>query len=105
MFELFVQLDPSLQVFVELAVTFVVSFLFLQLAALSPALAEYLGQYKAGIAVWLTGVAIQLVQAQLNRIPANWDEVAFLAMKLLAEVLVVLIGFSQLRKAGYRGLQ
>lgn len=105
MLEFFVQLDPALQVFVELVVTFVISFLFLQLAAVFPALAEYLGQYKNGIVVWLAGVAVQLIQAQLNKIPSNWDEVVFLAMKLLAQVLVILIGFSGLRKAGYRGLQ
>jgi hypothetical protein len=105
MFSFFVQLDPALQVFVELAVTFVVSFLFLQVASLSPALAEYLGQYKASIVLWGVGIAVQLIQAQLNRIPANWDEVAFIAMKLLAEVTLVLLGFRNLRKVGYRGLQ
>ena len=105
MLNFYVQLDPALQVFVELGVTLVVSFLFLQLASFFPALAEYLGQYKASSMVWLTGVAIQLIQAQLNKIPVSWDEAVFLAMKLLAEVLVILIGFNGLRKAGYRAFK
>ena len=107
-FSLYVQLDPALQVAVELVVTFVISYLILQLTALSPALAEYLGQYKAGIVVWLTGVVIQIAQAQLNKIPENWDEVAFLAMKLLAQVIVVLFGFAAIRAKqlkGHRALQ
>jgi hypothetical protein len=103
----FVQLDPALQVFVELAVTLVVSFLTLQVAAVFPALAEYLGQYKASIVLWGVGIAVQLIQAQLNKIPFEWDSVAFLAMKLLAEVLVVLFGFAAVRTRqlkGYRAL-
>ena len=104
----FVQLDPALQEFVGLAVLFVVSYLILQLAAIFPALAGYLGQYKTGIVVWLTGVAVQLIQAQLDRIPANWDEVVFIAQKLIVEVILVLLGFAGLRaiKAkGYQALQ
>ena len=101
----FVQLDPRLQEFIALGVTFLVSYLILQLAVIFPALAEYLGQYKAGIVTWLTGIAVQLIQAQLNQIPASWDEVVFLAMKLLVEVLVVLLGFSVLRKKGFRAVQ
>jgi hypothetical protein len=97
MLSFFVQLDPALQTFVELGVTFVFGYLVLQLANLSPALSEYLGQYKVGIVTWLTGLAVQLVQAQLNRIPANWDEVVFIAQKLLAEVLLVLLGFAAIR--------
>ena len=105
---LYVQLDPALQEVIGLVVLFVVSYLLLQLATVFPALAEYLGQYKTGIVVWLTGVAVQLIQAQLNRIPANWDEVAFLAQKLLVEVILVLLDFAGLRtiKAkGYQALQ
>lgn len=103
MLSFYVQLDPSLQVVLELIVTFVVSFLFLQLSALSPALAEYLGQYKASIAVWLTGVVVQLIQTQLNKVPANWDEVVFITMKLIAEVILVLFGFAAIRATKTKG--
>lgn len=101
----FVQLDPRLQEFIALALTFVVGFLLLKLAALSPALAEYLGQYKVGIVTWLTGLVVNLIQNALNRIPETWDNVAALVMQLIVEVAVVLFGFSLLRKRGVKGLQ
>jgi len=108
MVNFYVALDPRLQEFVGLGVLFVVSYLLLQIAKVFPALAEYLGQYKTGIVVWLTGVAVQLIQLQLNRIPENWDEVVFAAMKLLVEVIVVLTTFALIRKykvKGYQALQ
>jgi hypothetical protein len=101
----FVQLDPRLQELLALLVTAVVSFLILQLAAVVPALAEYLGQYKVGIVTWLTGLAVQLVQAQLDRIPVAWESVAVLVMKLIAEVAVVLLGFALYRRAQVKGYQ
>lgn len=103
MFEAFVQLDPAFQNLVALGVTFVVSWILLQLAALSPALAEYLGQYKVGIVTWLTGLAAQLIQAQLNKIPATWEEVAFLVQKLIVEVVAVLLGMAALRRFKVKG--
>lgn len=108
MFTLFVQLDPALQNLVALGVTAVVSFLILQLAALYPALAEYIGQYKAGIVTWATGLLVQLAQAQLNQVPVEWDGVLTIAMKLIVEVAVVLGVFAAFRKVGakgYRALQ
>ncbi len=106
--QLYVQLDPRLREFVALTVTVVVSYLLLQLAKLVPALADYLGQYKVAIITWLTGVAVQLIQLELNKIPATWDEVAFAAMKLLVEVIIALGIFAGIRKAkvkGYLALQ
>ena len=100
---LYVQLDPALKTFIGLGVTFVVSYLILQLAAVSPKLAEYLGQYKVGIVTWVTAVAVQLTQAQLDKIPAQWDEVVFLAMKLFAEVLITLFGFVAIRAFNIKG--
>ena len=101
----FVQLDPRLQEFIGLGITLVVSYLLLQLAQLVPALADYLGQYKTGIVVWLTSIAVQLIQAKLNQIPANWDEVVYLVMKLIVEVVVVLLGFAVLRHYRVKGHQ
>lgn len=103
MLSFLVQLDPDLQNIIAVALTFVVSFLVLQLAALSPQLAEYLGQYKVGIVTWLTGVVVQLIQGQLNQIPASWDAVVTVVMRLLVEVAVVLIGFAVLRKNSWVG--
>lgn len=99
----FVPLDPALQQFILLGVTAVVSFLLLQLASYLPWLADYLGQYKAGIITWLTGLIVQLANAGLNQIPASWDEVVKLAMQLLAQVIAILIAFALWRKAKLRG--
>lgn len=100
-----VQLDPRLQEFVALGITLVVSYLILQVAKLFPVLGEYLGQYKTGIVVWLTGIAVQLIQLQLNKIPANWDEVVFAAQKLLIEVILALLAFAGYRALKWRGHQ
>ena len=103
-----VQLDPALQNLVALGATFVFSFLLLQLAALYPALAEYIGQYKVGIVTWATGLIVQFIQAQLNQIPVAWNGVLVIAMKLIVEVAVVLGAFALYRKSqikGYRALK
>ncbi len=68
---LYVTLDPALQTFIGLLITVAVSFLLLQLAKLYPPLADYLGQYKVGITTWLTGGAVQLIQAQLDKLAAS----------------------------------
>jgi hypothetical protein len=99
----FVQLNPGLQELIVIGITALVSFLLLQLAALSPALAAYIGQYKAGIVVWLSGLVFQLIQNQLNNVPANWETVAGLVMQLIVAVAAVLLGFAGLRRAQVRG--
>ena len=99
----FVQLDPRLQELIALGVSAVVSFLILQLVAVVPALADYLGQYKVGIVTWLTGLAVQLVQAQLNKIPVTWESVAVVVMQLIVEVSIVLLGFSLYRSKQWKG--
>lgn len=102
---LYVQLDPNLQALITLVVTALVSFLILKLAALYPPLADYIGQYKAGIVTWLSGLVFNLLQAQLDKIPATWDNVAALVMKLIVEVAVVLGFFSYLHSRGVKGLR
>jgi hypothetical protein len=99
----FVQLNPGLQELIVIGITALVSFLLLQLAALSPALADYIGQYKTGIVVWLSGLVFQLLQNQLNNVPANWEAVAGLVMQLIVAVAAVLLGFAGLRRAQVRG--
>lgn len=100
---LFVVLDPKIQELIALGVTALVSFLLLQLAALFPALAAYLGQYKVGIITFLTGVVVQLVQAQLDKIPATYDSIVLIVMQLIIEVAIVLLGFSLYRKKQLKG--
>lgn len=101
------QLDPKLQELIALGITALVSYLILQLANLYPALAEYLGQYKVAIVTWLTGLVVQLLQAALDKVPVTWDAVAVLAMQLIAQVIIVLLGFALIRRKqakGYKAL-
>lgn len=100
-----VQLDPGLQNLIVFGLTALVSFLLLHLASLSPQLAEYIGQYKAGIVTWLSGLVFNLLQNYLNQVPESWDTVAALVMRLIVEVAAVLIGFSFLRRKGVKALQ
>lgn len=100
-----VQLDPGLQNLIVFGLTALVSFLLLQLAAVYPPLADYIGQYKAGIVTWLSGLVFNLLQNYLNQIPESWDAVAALVMRLIVEVAAVLLGFAFLRARGFkRGL-
>jgi hypothetical protein len=94
----FVAVSPELQGLILFGVTALVSFLLLQLANAVPWLAEYLGQYKAGIVTWLVGLIVQLLNAQLQRIPASWDEVVVLVMQLIVTVAGVLLAFAGWRK-------
>ena len=100
-----VQLDPGLQNLIVFGLTALVSFLVLQLAAVYPPLAEYIGQYKAGIVTWLSGLVFNLLQNMLNQVPESWDAVAALVMRLIVEVAAVLLGFALLRNRGVRGLK
>ena len=99
----FVELDPALQNWISIGATALVSFLLLQLVAYVPWLADYLGQYKNGIIVWLTGVIVQLVNAGLAQIPATWDEVLRIAMQLIAAVIAALVAFAAWKRAKIRG--
>jgi len=101
----FVVLDPDIQNLIVFGLTALVSFLLLQLAAIYPPLADYIGQYKAGIVTWLAGLVFNLLQNYLNQIPESWDAVAALVMRLIVEVAAVLLGFALLRKRGVRNLQ
>lgn len=94
----FVPVSPELESLILIGVTALVSFLLLQLAALSPTLAEYLGQYKVGIIAWLVGLVVQLLNAQLNQIPMEWDAVVSLVMQLIVSVAAVLLAFAGYRK-------
>ena len=98
MFQGFVGVSPALQEVVSILLTLLFSYLLLQLAAAVPWLAEYLGQYKVGIVTWLVGLIVQLLNAQLQKIPATWDEVVALVMQLIVAVVTVLLAFAGWRK-------
>lgn len=99
----FVQLDPDLQNLIALGVTALVSFLLLQLANLYPALAAYLGQYKVAIVTWLTGLVVNLIQNVLNGLPATWDNILLVVMRLIVEIAIVLLGFTAYRRLKLKG--
>lgn len=107
LFTAYVTLDPKLQEVIALLITALVTFLILQVTAQLPWLGEYLGQYKVGIITWLTALVVQLVQAGLDKIPVEWDSIASLAMQLIAEVILLLLGFALYRRSkakGYKAL-
>lgn len=99
----YVQLDPKLQEFISLLVTALVTFLILQVTQKVPWLGEYLGQYKVGIVTWLTALIVQLVQAGLDKIPMQWDSVVAVAMQLIVEVIIVLLGLAAYRRSKLKG--
>ena len=98
MFSAFVQLDPRIQQLIALGVTFVVALAINYFTVSLPWLAEYLGQHRVAVITWLTGVIVQIIQAQLDKVPSTWDSVLVLVMQLIVEVSVVLIGFAYLAK-------
>ena len=90
----FVEVSPALQDLILFGITALVSFVFLQLANAVPWLAEYLGQYKNAIVVWLVGLIVQLLNAGLQQIPATWDAVVSLVMQLIVTVVGILLAFA-----------
>jgi hypothetical protein len=105
MLDFLVQLDPRLQQLIALGVTFVVALAINYLTTAAPWLAEYLGQHRVAVITWLTGIIVQIIQSQLDKIPATWDSVLLLVMQLIVEVSVVLIGFAYLaKKKGVRSI-
>jgi uncharacterized protein YacL len=105
MFQAFVQFPPELQALIGVLVTFVISFLLVQIANVIPWLSEYLGQYKQQIIVWLTGLIVSLIQGWLNLIPAQWEPVAILVGQLIVAVFAVLGFFKFLANRGVRSLR
>lgn len=105
MLQSLVQLPAELQALIGVLVTFVVSFLLVQLASAWPWLAGQLGQYKQEIIVWATGVIVALLQGWLNLIPVEWEPVAVLALQLIVAVFAVLGFFKFLANRGVRSLQ
>ena len=101
----FVQLDPNLQTLITFGITALVTFLLVALSNSVPWLAEYLGQYKAGIVAWLSGLVFNLLQNLLNQIPATWDSVVSLVMRMIVEVAVVLIGVQFFKRRGVKAFQ
>ena len=104
MFQSFVQLPAELQALIGVLVTFVISFLLVQIANVLPWLSDYLGQYKNEIIVWLTGLVVSIIQGWLNLIPAQWEPVAVLVGQLIVAVFAVLGFFKFLANRGVRGI-
>ena len=105
MFQTFVQFPAELQALIAVLVTFVISYLLVQVANAWPWLGQQLGQYKQQIIVWFTGVIVSLIQGWLNLIPVEWEPVAVLACQLIVAVFAVLGFFRFLAGRGVRSLQ
>jgi len=101
----FIALPNELQALVVVGVTMVVSFLLVQVAALWPALGNYLGAYKQEIIVWATGIVVSLVQGWLDKIPVAWEPVAILVFQLIVAVFAVLGFFKFLANRGVKSLK
>ena len=103
----FVQLDPNLQTVITFGLTALVTFLLVALGNTGTFkwLADYLGQYKAGIVAWLSGLVFNLLQNVLNQVPQTWDSVMLLVMKLIVEVAVVLFGIQLLKARKFKAFQ
>lgn len=93
-----VQLDPRLVDLIAFGVTALLALAINYVTAIVPWLGEYLGQHRVAITTWLVGVVVQILQAQLDKVPATWDSVLTLAMQLIVEVVVILVGFAYLNK-------
>lgn len=104
MFQYFVSLPPDIQMLITIGVTFLVSFLLLQLANV-PALkwlAEYLGQNKVQIVTWAVGLIVAALDGLLVKVPLAWEPVVIIAFQLVAAVFAALGVFAVLAKRGYK---
>lgn len=101
----YVILNPDLQNWIEIGAVVLVGYLLMQLASI-PALkwlSDYLGQYKAAVAAWLSGLVVQFLQLQiLDKIPQTFDAVVTLVMQLIVAVIVTLYAFKWLKARGVK---
>ena len=103
----FVQTSPEVQALIAVGVTFVVSFLLLQLANI-PALkwlADYLGQYKVQVVTWVVGIIVSFIDSQLVNVPLAFEPVALLVMQLIVAVAAAFGVFGFLANRGVKGLR
>ena len=101
----FVSLPDPLQASILALVTFVVGFLFTQIANASPWLGAFLGQYKVEISMAVSGALVTVVQNLLNAIPAQYDNVVTIALQLLIAVLASFGFFKFFEARNVRGFR
>lgn len=104
MFQYFVSTPPDVQALITVGVTFLVSFLLLQLANV-PALkwlADYLGQNKVQIVTWAVGLLVAAMDGALTNVPLAWEPVVVIAFQLIVAVFAALGVFGSLAKRGYK---
>ena len=105
MIQAFVQLPDPLQAAILALVTFVVGFVFTQIANAIPWLGSFLGQYQVEISMAVAGALVTVVQNLLNAIPAQYDNIVTIVLQLLIAVLASLGFFQLFAKAGVRGFR
>jgi hypothetical protein len=105
MIQSFVQFPDPLQAAILALVTFVVGFLFTQIANALPWLGAFLGQYKVEISMAVSGALVTVIQNLLNAIPAQYDNVVTIALQLLIAVLASFGFFKFFEARGARGFR
>jgi uncharacterized protein YacL len=107
MLQQFVSTPADIQALIAVGVTFLFSFLLLQLMNI-PALkwlADYLGQYKVQIVTWFVGLVVSLLDGLLLNVPLAWEPVVVIVFQLIVAVAAVFGVFGFLANRGVRGLK
>ena len=107
MLQQFLTTPPEIQQLILIAVTVLVSFVILQIAAVPSLkwLADYLGANKTAIVTWAVALIVQFIDVQLTGIPAQWEPVALAVGQLIVAVAAALGLFNYLSYRGVRGLK
>ena len=100
-----VALPEPIQLAILSAVTFLVGYVFAQIAKLFPWLANLLGQYVDEVATALAGAIVLTIQTWLNAIPPQWETVANAALMLVVAILAAIGLLKTLRKARVPGFK
>ena len=101
-----IELPSPIQLAILAGVTFVVGFIFTKIAAASPPLAAFLGQYVDEVSTAVAGALVLWIQSLLNAVPSEWEGVANAALALIVAVLAAIGLIKTARKArvpGFRG--
>lgn len=97
----FVQLPPTLKADITALVIFLVSWLFLKLVELVPAL-KFLEEFRVPLAMALAAQLIGLIEVS---VPDAYGSVAILAIQLILAVVALFLGAEKLKARGIRGFK
>jgi hypothetical protein len=101
----FVVLPDPLKAAITALITFVVGWVFTQIAKAVPWLAGFLGQYVDETSIALAGGVVLAIQNFLNTIPAQYDDIVSIILQLVIAVLASIGLFKVLQKAKAPGFR